>query len=219
MTEGGGLFDRFSDQDRRRVLQTTQRRKYPRGEVLFHEGDPGDALHILTRGHVAVRTTTPLGEVTTFTVHGPGDAFGEGALLAPDARRTATVVALEATETRALRREDFESLRRDHPEVDRFLIEVLAAQVRRLSAHLREALYVPAETRVLRRLVTLCDSYRDGEGSVVVPLTQDDVASLAGTSRPTTNRVLKAAGDQGIVKVGRGRIEILDAVALVRRAR
>jgi CRP-like cAMP-binding protein len=186
---GNGLLDRLSPEDRRKLLSSARRRKYARGEVLFHEGDPGEALHIIAKGHVAIRGTTPLGDVSTFTVLGPGEAFGEQAFLAPDARRTATAVALEPVETHVVGSEQFLTLRRDHPEVDRFLVEVLAAQVRRLSVRLQEALFVPAETRVLRRVVELSDSYGPaGDGAaVVIPLTQDDIASLA-------NRRLRQSG-------------------------
>ncbi len=216
---GDGLLDRLSDDDRRNVLRTTRRRRYARGETVFHEGDPGDALHLIAKGHVAVRAGTPLGDVSTFTVLGPGEVFGEGALLAPDARRTATVVALEPVETQTLSAVQFGTLRREQPEVDRFLVEVLAAQVRRLSSRLQEALFVPAETRVLRRLLELGDSYRAPDGTVTIPLTQDDIASLAGTSRPTANRVLKAAEEDEILSIRRGRIQVLDDRGLERRAR
>lgn len=214
-----GLLGRLTEDDRRKVLSGTRRRRYARGEVVFHEGDLGDALHLIAKGHVAVRATTPLGDVSTFTVLGPGEVFGEGALLADDSRRTGTVVALEPVETQTLSGDQFGTLRREHPEVDRFLIEVLSTQVRRLSSRLQEALFIPAETRVLRRLVELGDSYRTDESTVVIPLTQDDIASLAGTSRPTANRVLKAAEDDGILSVRRSRIEVLDPEALERRAR
>jgi CRP-like cAMP-binding protein len=214
-----GLLGRLTDEDRRKVLSGTRRRKYARGEVVFHEGDLGDALHLISKGHVAVRGTTPLGDVSTFTVLGPGDVFGEGALLAADARRTGTVVALEPVETQTLSGDQFGTLRREHPEIDRFLVEVLSARVRRLSTRLQEALFIPAETRVLRRLVELGASYRSGDGSVVIPLTQDDIASLAGTSRPTANRVLKGAEDDGVLSVRRSRIEVLDPEALERRSR
>jgi CRP/FNR family transcriptional regulator, cyclic AMP receptor protein len=214
-----GLLGRLTEDDRRQVLQHARRRKFRRGEIVFHEGDVGDALHLIASGHVAVRATTPLGDVSTFTVLGPGEVFGEGALLAPDSRRTGTVVALEPVETRSIGADEFGTLRREHPEVDRFLVEVLAAQVRRLSTRLQEALFVPAETRVLRRLVELSASYRSRDGGVVIPLTQDDIASLAGTSRPTANRVLKAAEDDGVLSVRRGRIEVLEQAALEQRAR
>jgi CRP-like cAMP-binding protein len=215
----GGILELLPDDERRRVLAAAPRRKFARGEVVFHEGDPGDALHVIAKGHVAVRATTPLGDVATFRVLGPGDVFGEQALIVADARRVATAVALEAVETHALHRDAFETLRKEHREVDRFLVEALVLQVRRLSAHLQEALFVPVELRVLRRVAELCESYGAKDGQVVIPLTQDDIASLAGTSRPTANRVLKAAEDDGLLVIGRRRIEVLDPAGLNHRAR
>ena len=53
----------------------------------------------------------------------------------------------------------------------------------------------------------------------MIPLTQEDLASMAGTSRPTANRVLKAAEADGVLVISRGRVEILDAAGLTRRAR
>jgi len=215
---GGSLLDCLDADERRQLLAQTTRRKFKRGEVLFHDGDPGDTLHLIDKGHVAIRTTTPLGDVATFAVLGPGDVFGEQAVLRAGDRRSATAVAVELAETRTLRRDQFEALRRRHPQIDRFLIEVLVAQVRQLNSHLQEALYVPAETRVLRRVLSLVPSYLEADGSCVVPLTQDDIATMAGTSRPTANRVLKAAAAEGLLRVGRGRIDILDAGGLSDRA-
>ena len=77
---------------RTEVLATARRRRFDKGMVLFHEGDPGDSLHLLVKGRVAVRVGTPAGETATLTVHGVGAAFGEQALID---RRTTTVVALE----------------------------------------------------------------------------------------------------------------------------
>jgi CRP/FNR family cyclic AMP-dependent transcriptional regulator len=216
---GGSLLDCLDADERRQLLSQTTRRKFKRGEVLFHDGDPGDTLHLIDKGHVAIRTTTPLGDVATFAVLGPGDVFGEQAVLREGDRRSATAVAVELAETRTLRRDQFEQLRRAHPQIDRFLIEVLVAQVRQLNSHLQEALYVPAETRVLRRVLSLVASYTEADGGCVIPLTQDDVATMAGTSRPTANRVLKAAEADGVLRIGRGRIDVLDAAALTERAR
>jgi len=213
------LLEAIPADTRTALLAEMRRRKFARGEVLFHEGDPGDTLHVLERGHVAIRTSTPLGDVATLALLGPGDVFGEQALLTDDARRTASAVALVAAETRSLSRERFHALRHDEPTVDQFLVEVLAAQVRRLSTHLLEALYVDAETRTLRRLAELAATFADGDGGCVIPLTQDDLATMAGTSRPTANRVLKSVEADEIIQVGRGRVEVLDRDELERRAR
>lgn len=218
MADDQGLLSSLNDDERRRVLANAVRRKYAKGEVLFHEGDAGDSLHLIEKGHVAIRVGTALGDVSTHTVLGPGDAFGEQALLTADARRTASAVALDATETRALRSAEFSNLMHDHPAVALVLIDLLAAQVRRLSDRLVEALYVPAETRVLRRVLELATLFGGGE-PVIIPVTQDDIASMAGTTRPTANRVLKAAAESGVLALTRGRVEVLDAELLARRAR
>ena len=105
------------------------------------------------------------------------------------------------------------------PAVERFLVDVLASQVRRLSAQLVEALYVPADTRVVRRLSDVAALYDDGTGRRDVPLRQEDLASMAGTTRPTTNRVLKQLEAEGMVVLRRGGLLVVDPTALQVRAR
>lgn len=210
-------------EQQRELLSHCVRRKYRKGETVFHESDPGNALHLLAKGRVAIRITTPMGDTATLTVMGPGAVFGEQALLNDDVVRTATAVALEPVETMTLQRAEFDELRTKHPSVERFVVSILTGQVRRLSQSLIEALYLPADKRVLRRLVDLCEVYRvpgaDPAEPVSINLTQDDLASMAGTTRPTANRVLQEAVTNDFVALGRGRIEVTDPTALARRAR
>lgn len=213
------FLEAVPEADRRRVLAATQRRRFARREVLFHEGDPAETVHLLDRGHVAIRITTPLGDVSTVRVRGPGSVIGELALVGPTARRSATVVALERVETLALHRDEFAELRRAHPSVDAFLVNVLAEEVQRLSSLLVEALYVPVDARVVRRLLGLVDTYGGGAAGTEIPLTQEDLASLAGTSRASVNRVLGELETDGIVGVHRGRIVVHSREALAYRAR
>jgi len=213
------LLDGLGDTEVQALLSIARRRKFARGEVVFHEHDPADTLHLVDKGRFAVRVATPLGDTAILSILGPGDMFGELSLLGDaDARRSATVAALEAGETRSVHRLDFERLRSTHPETVAVLISILSGQVRRLSRHLLEALYVPADKRVLRRLLELGALYADGDATVV-PLTQEDLAGLAGTSRATVNRVLREEEARGTVKLGRGRTTVLDAEALARRGR
>ncbi len=197
----------------RRVLSTARRRRFARGSVLFHEGDPASTLHLVAKGRVAVRVTTPKGDVLTVEILGVGDVVGELAFLTPDARRTATVVALEPTETLVLDRDVFDELSSHDPSVSEILLHLLADRIRRLDARLLEALYVPADTRILRRLHDLAETY-DG----VIPLTQEDLAGLAGTTRATVNRVLRRELQAGTITASRGRITVADREALSRRA-
>ena len=201
------LFAGLPKQDVERVLAAARRRTFGKGEVVFHRGDPGDSLHLVVGGRFAVRVMTPVGDVATLGIRGPGESFGEMALVHPESRRAATVQALEPAETRALAYSQLEQLR---PAVDRMLVALLAEDVRRNGELLLDALYVPAERRVLRRLLEL--------GSPVV-LTQEELGQLAGTSRATVNRVLRDEEKRGAVELTRGRITVSDPDAIRRRAR
>ncbi|MDQ1602702.1 MAG: family transcriptional regulator, cyclic receptor protein [Actinomycetota bacterium] len=212
------ILSELSEPDRKRVLAACISRRYSRNDTVFHQGEPGSAFHLLSSGHVAVRVSTSSGDIVTLAVLGPGDFFGEQALLSPRHLRTASVIALEPVHTLSLDLNRFDELRRTNPSVERLLVEVLASQVRRLTTHLVEALYLPAEQRAVRRLLGLVHHYRDGDAPVVIPVTQEDLASLAGTTRPTVNRVLRAMEDAGALRLQRGRIEVLDVQALRRRA-
>jgi CRP-like cAMP-binding protein len=212
------LFGDLPPEEVRRVLTMARRRTFGRGEVVFHEGDPADSLHLIEKGRFAVRVTTPLGETATLAIRGPGEAFGELALVS-EAPRSATVAALEPAETHSLYRREFDQLRREHPYVNRILVAVLAASVRRMDELIVEAFYVGAEKRVLRRLRDLAAIYGNGSEQITVPLTQEDLAGLAGTSRATVNRVLRDEESRGTVTLGRGRTVVIDLDTLTRRAR
>lgn len=200
------------------MLTIARRRPFDRGEVVFHEGDPADSLHLIVSGRFAARIRTPLGDTTLLAIYGPGDAFGELALVAPPVHRSATVVALEAAETRSVFREDFEALRKRHPAVDRVLVSLLADRIREMNDRLLEAHYVDAETRVRRHLRQLADVY-ERDGASVIPLTQEEIAEIAGTSRATVNRVLREEERRGVIELKRGRTRIVDPEQLTRRAR
>ena len=205
--------------DIRRVLATARRRSFRGKEVVFHAGDPADTLHLIRKGRFAVQATTRLGDTATLAVLGPGEPFGELALVAKDAVRSATVVALEPGETYSIYHLDFARLRERHPSVNVFLLALLASQVQRLSERLVEALYVEADTRVLRRVRDLSALYSDESGQAVIPLTQESIAELAGTSRATVNRVLRKEEERGTLELGRGKTVVFDLEALSRRAR
>ncbi len=141
------------------------------------------------------------------------------ALLGEGRRRTATVAALEEAETFAVYQTDFARLRKEHPNVTQVLTTFLVNEVRVLNERLLEALYIPVERRVLRRLVELAAIYSAASGQTMIPLTQEVIAELAGTSRATVNRVLNDEQQRGTVELRRGKTLILDADALARRAR
>ena len=204
--------------EQRKLVAGLRRRSYHRDEVIFHQGDPADTLHLIATGHVSVRVTLPGGEFVVVAIHGPGDVFGEIALVGSPHARAGTVVALERCETLSLGRDEFDRLRASYPGVDRFLVELLSARVERLNNYLLEALYVPAEKRVLRRLLRLCELYRGDDQRIVIPVTQEMLANLAGTTRPTANQVLRRLVASDIVSISRSQIVVLDRQSLRQRA-
>jgi CRP/FNR family transcriptional regulator, cyclic AMP receptor protein len=214
------LLDGVPEGDVREILQVARRRTFARNEIVYHRGDPADSCHLIAKGRFAIRIMTPLGNTVTVAIHGPGATFGELALLADDGRRFATVAALEPSETYSVYRADFDRIRATHPGADRFLLSFLLGEVRQLNERLLEALYMPVDQRVRRRLVDLAELYGDGsDGPVTVPVTQEVIAELAGAGRPTVNQVLRDEASRGTIELGRGRIRILDVPTLVRRAR
>lgn len=212
------IFAGLPEEDVRAMLALARRSTYRRGEVVFHRHDPADAMHLITKGRFDVRIATALGDEVALAIWGPGDIFGELAVLT-DRDRTATVTALEPGETLVVRGSEVRRLAHRHPSLDEVLVRVLAERVAFLSERLVEAYTVDAETRVARRVLELARVYGGGAAPVVIPLIQDELAALAGTSRATVNRVLRDAERRGIVELRRGRTVVLDEDALARLAR
>jgi len=213
------LLEGVPEEEVRQLLSVARRRRFSRNEVVFHRHDPADSLHLVTKGRFAIRVTTPLGDTVTIGLRGPGDSFGEMGVVAGGSARSATVTALEEAETFAVYEADFERLRGRFRSINEAVIAFLADELRVLNERLVEALYVPADRRVLRRLAELAELYGGDGPEVEVPLTQEALAELAGTSRATVNRVLRAEEARGTVGLKRGRTTVVDREALARRAR
>jgi len=196
---------------------TCTAKRYDRGEVVFHEGDPAGALHLIERGRVAVRLTTPLGDVGTLDVLQAGDTFGEQALVDGIGERTATVTAIERTETLAMARAKFDQLRSERPGVDRFVVMVLSARLQWTSLRLIDALYLPADQRVMRTVARMHALFSSEHGGTI-PLNQSEIASMAGVTRSTANRVFKQAQVDGVLSVGRASLGVVDVARLHRQA-
>ena len=214
---GWALLEGVPPEQVRELLQVARRRRFSRNEVVFHRDDPGDSVHLVQSGRFAIRVATPLGDMTTVAIRGPGESFGEMALIAEQPRRSATVAALEQAETMSVYKVDFEQVRARHPSVDRILMRFLTNEVRMLNDRLLEALYVPVEKRVRRRLLELATLY--GGEPPAIRLTQETISELAGATRPTVNQVLRDEEKRGTIALSRGRIDVVEAAELTRRAR
>lgn len=211
------LLEPLRAEDREAFLGLARRRTFARNEVICHEGDPADSLHLIEQGHLAVHGSLASGATATFTILSPGDYFGELALLRADRRRTATVTALESSRTLAVAAGAFDALCTRNPGIERIVSTLLADRIDILSRRLVETMYESVDRRVYRRLLELARSYQGSEEAATIPLSQTQLAGLVGASRPSVNQVLQRLVELNVVRLNRSRIEVLDLSALERR--
>jgi len=212
------VLDLLTERQRSTLVRTGVRRRFKRGEVVFHEGDPGDAAHFVTDGAFIARGSSTMGEVIAVNIFGVGDVFGEMALLTPGARRSATVFSHGRGATLMVGRTGFETLMDAEGHVNRVLLSLTVERNRTLTALLVELLFAPVEQRVCNRLLDFARTVSPKAVEDWVQLSQEDLATLAGTTRASVNRVLGRARDLGLVELARGRIRVVDEAALLRRA-
>jgi CRP/FNR family cyclic AMP-dependent transcriptional regulator len=216
------LFRGLGDDALESIARGLRVRRFRRGEVIFHLGDPGDALFIVTSGAVKITLPSETGDEAILATLRPGDFFGELALL-DGAPRSATAAALERTETLVLPRQRFRELIATEPVIRDALLSSLAAELRRLTLHVEELHFLDIAGRLAARLRRLADEQgaRQSDGTIRLnaPLTQSDLASMVGCTRQSVNKLLGMFADDGLVRLERDAIVILDQERLARASR
>lgn len=197
------------------LLQATTTRRIAAKETLFRKGDPGNQLYGIISGRLKVVAAGRDGRELVFTVMGAGDVIGEIALM-DEQPRSASVVALEASELLTLHRRDLLPFLERHPKVAIHLAAVLAARVRRLSEQAEDTMFLPLASRMAKTLLALARSYRgrDPGDPVEILLAQQDLADMVGTTRESVNKQLRAWEGEGLVELRRARVRLLDLDAL-----
>ena len=210
---------RLSEPERLDLQRHSRERRFARNEVVVHEGDPGDALHIVERGLFVARSSSTLGHVVTVNLFPPGAVFGEMALLLPDSVRSATIVALTDGRTRSLRRAEFEDMRSRSSgrHIEELLTADLVLRMRKQTSQLIELLFTPTTKRVQRQLLRLDELGLEGDGWIRIG--QGELAMMTATTRATVNRALRDLEKAGILEVARGRVRVADRGRLADKAR
>lgn len=214
------LFAGVKPQELAGLAARLRRRTFRRNEVIMHRGDPAGALHVIRSGRVKITLPSEQGEETVLALLGSGACFGEIAAL-DGGPRSATVTAVEPTETLALLREDLLSFARENPDFTLALVATLATRLRRADEWLEDAFFQDLDTRMARRLLELCEEHgqRTPEGITVdLPLTQSDLAGMLGVTRVSVNRLLGVYQDARVLRLGRGSFTVLRPDALRARA-
>src|SRR5688572_27456662 len=200
-----------------RLASSMRTRRFRRGEVIFHIGDPGDALFVIVSGEVKISLPSDTGEEAILATLGPGEFFGELALL-DGAARSASASALSATETVVLPRDRFRELIATEAAVRDALLAAIAGELRRLTTHVEELHFLDITGRLAARLVRLAKdsgtTLPDGGIRLRTNLTQGDLAAMVGCTRQSVNKLLGQFTDDGLVRQDREGIVVTDMVGL-----
>ena len=213
-----GLFGVADEQAIAALVRVLRVRRFRRGETIFHQGDPGDALFVLASGSVKVVLPSDEGaEPAIVAILGAGEFFGELAIL-DGAPHSATIVAVEATETLVLHRDAFLELIDTDAGLRRALLASLAMEIRRLTGHVEDLHFLDLPGRLASRIVRLAASagISSGEARIAWPYTQSEMAGMIGGSRQSVNRLLADLTDQGLVRIERDRLVVVDVERLAR---
>jgi CRP/FNR family transcriptional regulator, cyclic AMP receptor protein len=198
------LFAGLDDATMDLVVGALRSRRFRRAEVIFHGGDPGDSLFVVSSGSVKIMVTPEDGsEPAILAMIGPGGFFGELALLDGGAR-SATAVAVDAVETFVLRRPAFEGLVDEEPAIRRALLTALAAEIRRLTAQVEDLHFLDLPGRLARHLLRAVagegEPLPTAEVRLPWPYTQGELAGMIGGSRQSVNRLLADLVAQGLLR-------------------
>lgn len=194
-------------------------RRYRRNEVIYHQGDPGDSLHIVAVGAIKIVLPSAEGEEAIIATLRPGDFHGELALLDGEPR-SATATAVEPSEDLVLPRPVFMELLDTVPGLRDALLAGLAKELRRLTGHVEELHFLDLAGRLATRLARLAEegqSNAKGEVALDWPYTQSDLAAMIGGTRQSVNRLLNELVEEGLVRLERDTLVVVDLERLARR--
>lgn len=214
--EEGTLMDLLDADQRRELLALGRRTRFPKGERLMHEGEPGTRVIVVVSGHVKTSSVTEHGQELVLSFCGPGDVLGELSFL-ESRPRSSSVTALEPVEAVAIESERFRRFLESVPGAALSLVDMLGRRFR--NADLQRIQFGASDTtgRVAARLIELAERYGEPgpEGTrIALPITQEELSGWAASSRAGVAQALRTMRELGWIETDRRRITILDTNAL-----
>ncbi len=204
------LFSDLTDQELGLLAALGSRRKYPGKNMVFQEGEPGDVLLVILSGKVKVLLSGKSGQEYILTMLGPGNFFGEMALLEA-APRSATVMTVEPCEFLILNQRNIEGLLEKHPAIAMKILKNLSQRLRKTNEQIRSLVMFDMYGRVGRCLLNLAETHGGrANGQFFVPNrpSYQELAKMIGCSRETLSRTMKGLKENGCLTVTRSTIYI-----------
>jgi CRP/FNR family transcriptional regulator, cyclic AMP receptor protein len=193
-------------------------RRFTTDQVIFHQGDPGGLLYIITEGKVKISRSMAEGQEAALAILGAGDFFGELALL-DDTPRSATAKAVKPTVTFTLHREEFTAFIGQNPDFAHHVLATLARRIRHLNEQISDIFFLDVPARLARMLLVLSQQHgRAVEGGmrIELSLTQTDLAEMTGATRVSINKALGRFRREKWIKLQNRAFIILDRRGLQR---
>ena len=197
------IFSELSDEDISSLAHLALRKRYPKDTVVFFENEEGDFFFTILEGRIKVTILGDDGREVILSVLGPGDFFGEMALL-DNEPRSATAIAVEESELLSLHRNDFQSVLNDNRSITSALIRVLSARLRRANHQISTLALLDVYGRVARVIVDMAreEGKRLRDGRIAFRrATHQEIANRIGTTRETVTRMLKDLERQGLIHI------------------
>jgi len=196
------LFADIKDEILEKIFDLVQKRVYKRNNIILMEEDVGDTLFILNEGSVKITRLSDDGREVILSILGDGDFFGEMSIFDGESR-SANVIALEDSKVFILKRGDFLDLLEKHPKIAIALLQEMAVRLRRSDQQIEGLSLSDAESRIAMSIIRLAEDLGVIKmGQVIInnlPF-QQDIANMAGTSRETVSRMLKALERKGLIQ-------------------
>ena len=214
------LFAALDEQASAELLSSMTPLRMDRGDVLFHEGDPGDRLYVITEGKVKLGRTSYDGREHLLAILGPGEMFGELSLFDPGPR-TATATAVAETQLVGLGTESLHGYLVARPQASYTLLAALARRLRRTNESLADLVFTDVPGRVAKALLELSQRFgRPVDEGIMVAhdLTQEELAQLVGASRETVNKALADFATRGWIKLEARAVLLMNTERLTKRA-
>jgi len=192
------------------VARVAIRRTYMADELIILEGDPCRAAYFVSQGHVRVMRTSPDGREQVLSQLGPAQSFNTVPPFLPAGVNHATAQAVEPSVVYAIPKDDLLSLVGTSPPLALALLKDFAERLDHLTDLVEDLSLRTVRGRLARFLL---DQAQPGAGepdAVVPQWTQTEMAARLGTVREMIGRTLRSFADAGLIRVERGRIELLD---------
>jgi len=208
------LFRDLPDSALDQLSSLASRRTFQKGEVVFSEGDDGDALYGVVSGSIRVSTSNSDGKHIFLNMMEHGDVFGEISVIDGEPR-TATAEAAESASLIVIRRPEFQALLNRESIVAVHLLQILCQRLRWTTDIVHEAMLLPVPGRIAKRILHLAATHgRQTEIGLELRMSQSDLANFLGVSRQIVNQNLQDWRAAGWINLGRSKIIVIDSDAL-----